>query len=84
MHHVTFVPCLLSVTDVDSEQLRQQWQHQNYIYEVQSKLNIGNSWHHSAQSLVSFRLLFKNVSIKLHNTLMLSALCVRVEIGLSL
>jgi hypothetical protein len=46
---------------------------QNYMHEViKSRLNSGNTCYHSVQSLLSFRLLSRNVKVKIYKTKILS------------
>jgi hypothetical protein len=40
--------------------------------EIKSRLNSGNAFYHSVQSLLSFRLLSRNVKVKICKTLILS------------
>jgi hypothetical protein len=40
--------------------------------EIESKLNSGNSCYHSVQSLLSSRLLSRNVKVKIYKTIILS------------
>jgi hypothetical protein len=45
---------------------------ENYIHEViKSRLNLGNACCHSVQSLLSSRLLFRNVKVKIYRTIIL-------------
>jgi hypothetical protein len=45
---------------------------QNYIHEVvKSRLNLGNACYHSVQSLLSSRLLSRNVKVKMYKTIIL-------------
>jgi hypothetical protein len=45
---------------------------QNCIHEViKSRLNSGNACYHSVQSLLSSRLLFRNVKVKIYKTIIL-------------
>jgi hypothetical protein len=45
---------------------------QNYIHEeIRSKLNSGNACYHVVQNLLSSRLLFRNVKIKIYKTIIL-------------
>jgi hypothetical protein len=40
--------------------------------EIKSRLNAGNACHHSVQSLLSFRLLSRNVKVKIYKTMIRS------------
>jgi hypothetical protein len=52
---------------------------QNCIHEeIKSRLNSGNACYHSAQSLLSYRLLSRNVNVKIYKTIILG-----VKLGLS-
>jgi hypothetical protein len=45
---------------------------QNYIHEeIKSRLNSGNAYYHSVQSLLSSRLLSRNVKVKIYKTIIL-------------
>jgi hypothetical protein len=45
---------------------------QNYIYEeIKSRLNSGNTCYHLVQSLLSSRLLSRNVKVKIYKTIIL-------------
>jgi glycerol-3-phosphate O-acyltransferase len=45
---------------------------QNYIHEaIRSRLNSGNACYHSVQSLLSSRLLSRNVKVKIYKTIIL-------------
>jgi hypothetical protein len=45
---------------------------QNCIHEeIKSRLNSGNAYYHSVQSLLSFRLLSRNVKVKIYKTIIL-------------
>jgi hypothetical protein len=39
--------------------------------ESKSRLNLGNAWYHSVQSLLSSRLLSRNVKVKIYKTIIL-------------
>jgi hypothetical protein len=46
---------------------------QNLIHEeIKRRLNLGNTWYHSVQKLLSSRLLSKNVKIRIYKTIILS------------
>jgi hypothetical protein len=48
---------------------------QNYMYaEIKSRLNSGNACYHPVQSLLSSRLLSRNLKVKIHKTLILPVL----------
>jgi hypothetical protein len=38
---------------------------------IKRRLNLGNACHHSVQNLLSFRLLSKNIKIRIHKTIIL-------------
>jgi hypothetical protein len=40
--------------------------------EIKSRLNSGNACYHSVQSLLSLRLLYRNVKVKIYKTMILS------------
>jgi hypothetical protein len=42
--------------------------------EIKSRLNSGNACYHSVQSLLSSRLLFRNVKVKIYKTIILPVL----------
>jgi hypothetical protein len=45
---------------------------QNYIHEeIRSRLNSGNACYHAVQNLLSSRLLFRSVKIKIYKTIIL-------------
>jgi hypothetical protein len=45
---------------------------QSYMHEeIKSTLNSGNAWYHSVQSLLSSRLLSKNLRVKIYKTIFL-------------
>jgi hypothetical protein len=47
---------------------------QNYMQkEIKSRLNSGNACHHLVQSLLSSRLLSRNIKVKIYKTIILSA-----------
>jgi hypothetical protein len=50
--------------------------------EIKSRLNSGNTWYHSVQSLLSSRLLSWNVKVKIYKN-NYSASCVGLKLGLS-
>jgi hypothetical protein len=57
---------------------------QNYIHdEIKSRLNSGIASYHYVQRLLSSRLLYKNLKIKIYKTIILHVLCVGVKLGLS-
>jgi hypothetical protein len=57
---------------------------ENCIYEeVKNRLILGNTYYHSAQNLLSSRLLFKNIKIKVHKTIILPVFCTGVEFDIS-
>jgi len=50
--------------------------HQNSIpEEIKSRLRLGNACYHSVQNLLSSRLLYKNLKIKIYRTVILLVLC---------
>jgi hypothetical protein len=52
--------------------LRRNFLNQNDIHdEIKSRLNSGNACYHSAQSLLSSRLISKNLKIKIYKTVIL-------------
>ena len=50
--------------------------------EIKSRLRSGNACYHSVQNLLSSRLLFKNLKIKIYRTIILPIVCVGVKLGL--
>jgi hypothetical protein len=57
---------------------------QNYIYEeIKSRLNSGNACYLSFQSLLSSRLLSRNVKAKIYKTIILPVFYMGVKLGLS-
>jgi hypothetical protein len=56
---------------------------QNCIYEeIKRRLNPGNSCYHSVQSLLSSRLLSRNVKVKIYKAIILPVVCMGVKLGL--
>jgi hypothetical protein len=51
--------------------------------EIKSRLNSGNACYHSVQSLLSSRLLYRNVKVKIYKTMILPVFCMGVKLGLS-
>jgi hypothetical protein len=51
--------------------------------EIKSRLNSGNTCHHSVQSLLSSHLLSRNVKVKIYKAIILPVVCVGVKLGLS-
>jgi hypothetical protein len=51
--------------------------------EIKSRLNSGNARYHSVQSLLSSRLLSRNVKAKIYKTIILPVVCMGVKLGLS-
>jgi hypothetical protein len=51
--------------------------------EIKSRLNSGNARYHWVQSLVSSRLLSRNVKVKIYKTIILIVSCMGVKLGLS-
>jgi hypothetical protein len=47
--------------------------------EIKSRLNLGHACYHSFRNLLSFRLLFRNVTIKIHRTTVLSVVLYMCE-----
>jgi hypothetical protein len=57
---------------------------QNCIHEeIKSRLNSGNACYHSVQSLLSTRLLSRNVKVKIYETIILPVVLYGVKLGLS-
>jgi hypothetical protein len=57
---------------------------QNCMQEViKSRLNSGNACYHSVQSLLSSRLSYRNVKVKIYKTIILQLFCMGVKLGLS-
>jgi hypothetical protein len=57
--------------------------HQNFIQEkIKRRLNLGNACYHSVQSLLSFRLLSKNIKIRICKTIIFLCFCMGMELGL--
>jgi hypothetical protein len=55
----------------------------NLVYEeIQGRLNSGNACYHSAQNLLSSRLLSKNVKIVIYEIIILLWFCIGVKLGL--
>ena len=55
---------------------------QNSIQEeIKSRLKSGNACYHSVQNLLSSRLLFKNMKIKMYRTIILPRFCMDVKLG---
>jgi hypothetical protein len=52
--------------------------------EIKSRLNSGNACYYAAQNLSSFRLISKNLKIKIHKTVILPLCCMGAKLGLSL
>jgi hypothetical protein len=53
---------------------------QNCIQEeIKSRLKLGNACYHSVQNLLSFRLLSKNLKIKIYRTIILLVVCMGVK-----
>jgi hypothetical protein len=50
--------------------------------EIKSRLNSGNACYHSVQSLLSSRLLSRNVNVKIYKTIILPVFCMGVKLGL--
>jgi hypothetical protein len=51
--------------------------------EMKSSLKLGNAYYHSLQNLLSTCLLFKNLKIKIHRTIVLLIFCMGVKLGRS-
>jgi hypothetical protein len=51
--------------------------------EIKNRLNSGNACYHSVQSLLSSRLLSRNVKVKIYKTIILPVFCMGVKLGLS-
>ena len=51
--------------------------------EIKNKLNSGNPYQRSAQSILSTRLLSRNIKIKLHESIVFSVVIMYVKLGLS-
>jgi hypothetical protein len=47
--------------------------------EIKSRLNLKNSYYHSVHSLLSSRLLSRNVKVKIHKTIIMSVVLYRCE-----
>jgi hypothetical protein len=57
---------------------------QNCIHEeIKSRLNSGNACYQSVQSLLSSRLMSRNVKVKIYKTIILQLFCMGVKLGLS-
>ena len=55
---------------------------QNFIQvEVKNRLSLGNACYHSVQKLLSPRLLYKNLKIKIYRTIILPFICMGVKVG---
>jgi hypothetical protein len=55
---------------------------QNSIHEeIKRRLKLGNACYHSAQNLLSTRLLSKNLKIKIYRTIILPVVCMGVRPG---
>jgi sorting nexin-29 len=55
---------------------------QNYIQEeVKSRLKLGNACCHSVKNLLSSRLLYKNLKIRIYRTIILPVFCMGVKLG---
>ena len=55
---------------------------QNSIQEeIKSRLKSGNACYHSVQNLLSSRLLFKNMKIKMYRTIILPRFCMDMKLG---
>jgi hypothetical protein len=50
--------------------------------EIKSRLNSGNACYHSVQSLLSSRLLSRNVKVKIYKPIILPVVCMGVKLGL--
>jgi hypothetical protein len=50
--------------------------------EITGRLNLGNACYHSVQSLLSSRLLPRNVKVKIYKTIILPVVCMSVKLGL--
>jgi hypothetical protein len=50
--------------------------------EIKRRLNSGNACYHSVQSLLSSRLLLKNLKIRIYNTIILLSFCMGAKLGL--
>jgi hypothetical protein len=53
------------------------------LEEVKSRLNSGNACYHSVQSLLSSRLLSRNVEVKIYKTIILRFVFMGVKLGFS-
>jgi hypothetical protein len=51
--------------------------------EIKSRLNSGNACYHSVRSLLSSRLLYRNIKVKIYKTMILSVFCMGVKLNLS-
>jgi hypothetical protein len=60
-------PIQLSLFSERGKDTEQNWTQE----EIKSRLNSGNASYHSVQSLLSFRLLSRNVKVKIHKTIIL-------------
>jgi hypothetical protein len=57
---------------------------QNCIHEeIKSRLNSGNACYHPVQSVLSSRLLSRNVKVKIYKTIILPVIFMGVKLGLS-
>jgi len=55
---------------------------QNFILEeIKSRLRLRNACFHSVQNLLSSRLLFRNVKIKVYRSIIFPAVCMGVKLG---
>jgi hypothetical protein len=56
---------------------------QNCMHEeIKSTLNSGNACYHSVQSLLSSRLLSRNLEVKIYKNMILPVFCMGVKLGL--
>ena len=49
--------------------------------EIKSRLKLGIACYHSVQNILSSSLLYKNLKIKIHRTVILPLFCMGVKIG---
>jgi hypothetical protein len=58
--------------------------HKNCFHEeIKCRLNLGNAWYLSVQSILSSYLLSKNMKINIYKTIIFSLFCMGVKLGLS-
>jgi hypothetical protein len=50
--------------------------------EINSRLNSGNACYHSVKSLLSSRLLSRNLKVKIYKTIIVQLFCISVKLGL--